>query len=387
MSVEPEYDGIYTLDEHAARILQLQYATGVKEVMSFTGFAANASQKSYVLAGSFSRYLLKTYGPVPFDRVYATLDWQKEYGKPIDSLEAEWKRWLAPMMTPMDASDSEQFRYYYDRASIIYNPCLRRIGKLQREGSEAFHEHHFVDAIDLYREAIADGAGVTALFDAERALSSEGNWRGALTMLDTTRTPAIQKQVAALDIQRGDLHILAKDTIRASEFYSDAVSKKLGWQRFILAYARQTLTRSNPELLWQNFIENSFTIARWDYKKAESWLSQMSSQYPAPTKGTFDRTKFAIDILRSDALIRIGKLNDAASIIPMIDSMAQLGPNDSLAVYLYLRERAKLQPASTGEAYCPLKYRRAAKEITHEINAEWEYLRSNPSAPARGTYP
>ena len=35
MSVEPEYDGIYTLDEHAARILQMHYATGVKEVMSF----------------------------------------------------------------------------------------------------------------------------------------------------------------------------------------------------------------------------------------------------------------------------------------------------------------------------------------------------------------
>ncbi len=387
MSVEPEYDGLYTLDEHAARILQLHYATGVKEVMSFTGFAANASQKSYVLAGSFSRYLLKTYGPVPFDRVYASLDWQKEYGNPIDSLEAEWKRWLAPMMTSMDASDSVQFRYYYDRTSIIYNPCLRRIGKLQREGSEAFHEHHFADAVDLYREAIAEGAGVSALFDAERALNAQGNWRGALTMLDTCRTPVIQKQVAALDIQRGDLHILAKDTIRASEFYGDAIYKKLGWQRFILAYARQTLTHSEPEFLWQNYIENSFTIAHWDWKKSEAWLSQMASEYPAPEKGTFDRTHFAIDILRSDALVRIGKLNDAASILPTIDSTAQLDRNDSLAMYLYLRERAKLQPNSTGEEFCPAKYHLAAKEITDELKAEWKYLRQNPTAPGHGTYP
>ena len=243
MSVEPEYDGIYTLDEHAARILQLHYATGVKEVMSFTGFAANASQKSYVLAGSFSRYLLSAYGSVPFDRVYASLDWQKEYGKPIDTLEAEWKRWLSPMMTPMYASDSDLFRYYYDRASIIYNPCLRRIGKLQREGSEAFHAHHFADAVDLYREAVAEGAGVAALFDAERALSSQGNWRGALAMLDTTRTPIIQKQVAALDIQRGDLHILANDTTRASEFYGDAVSRKIG---LATVYARVCQTNPYP---------------------------------------------------------------------------------------------------------------------------------------------
>ncbi len=387
MSVEPEYDGMYTLDEHAVRILQMHYASGVKEVMSFSGFAANASQKSYVLAGSFSRYLLSVYGSARFDQVYASLDWQKAYGKPLDSLEAEWKRWLAPMMTPMDAGDSDLFRYYYDRSSIIYNSCLRRIGKLQREGSEAFHEHHFADAVTLYRNAIVEGAGITALFDAERALNAEGNWRGALAMLDTTRTPAIQKQVATLDIQRGDLHILAGDTIGASALYGDAVTKKLGWQRFMLGYGRQALTHSNPELLWQHFIENSFTIATWDWKKAESWLAGMSSQYPTPEKGTFDRTRFAIDILRSDALHRIGKLNDAASLLPTLDSMTQLDWSDSLALSLYLRERAKLLPGSTGETYSPLKYRRAAKEIADEITAEWIYLRSNPNAPVRETYP
>jgi uncharacterized membrane protein len=387
MSVEPEYDGIYTLDEHAARILQMHYATGVKQVMSFSGFAANASQKSYVLAGSFSRYLLSAYGSLPFNHVYASLDWQKEYGKPIDSLEAEWKRWLAPMMTQMDAEDSELFRYYYDRTSIIYNPCLRRIGKLQREGSEAFRDHHFADAVNLYRQAIAEGAGIGALFDAERAFCAEGNWRGALAMLDTTRTPAIQKQVAALDIQRGDLHILANDTIAASEFYGDALSKKLGWLRFIFAYARQTLTHSDPELLWHNYIQNTFTVDSWDWKTADSLLSRMSSQYHTPEKSTFDRAQFAIDILRIDALIRIGKLNDAATLSPAIDPMAQLDQNDSLAVSLYLRERATLQPSSTGEIYSPIKYRRAAKEIADEINAEWKYLRSNPAALGRGTYP
>ena len=113
----------------------------------------------------------------------------------------------------------------------------------------------------------------------------------------------------------------------------------------------------------------------------------MSSEYPTPEKGTFDRTRFAIDILRSDALIRIGKLNDAASILPMIDSTAQLDRNDSLAVFMYLRERAKLQPCSTGEAHCPLKYRRAAKEITDELNGEWKYLQQHPAAPGHGTYP
>ena len=94
-----------------------------------------------------------------------------------------------------------------------------------------------------------------------------------------------------------------------------------------------------------------------------------------------------LDILRADAFNRIGKLGDAAMLSPAIDSLAPLDQNDSLALSLYLRELAEFHPASTGEAFAPLKYRRAAKEIADEITAEWKHLRSNPAAHGRETYP
>jgi len=389
MSVEPEYDGIYTLDEHAARILQMHYATGVKEVMSFSGFASNASQKSYVLAGSFSLYLLKTYGPLPFNRVYASLDWKKEYGKPLDSLEAEWKHWLVPMMSPMDAGDSEHFRYYYDRASIIYNPCLRRIGKLEREASVAFRSHHYSDAAMLYGNAIKEGAGISAPFGVENVLIWSGNWRGALAMLDTTNTPILKKQKSAFDLQRADLHALARDTAIADNLYTHAQALKLGWQRFLLSYASQVLMHSYPESLWQNYLTNVFTNNKWNSNASDSLLKTMQLQYAHPSNGTFDQTAFAINILRSDNLIRKGKFMEATNVLTTVDSMhsGAYTENDSLAVLIYFRERGKLVSSYSGEEYCPIKYRRAAREITDEINAEWKYLQQNPAARGRETYP
>jgi hypothetical protein len=387
MSVEPEYDGIYTLDEHAARILQLHYASGVTPIMSFTGFAANASQKSYVLAGSFSRYLLGKYGSAPFDRVYASLNWEKEYGKPLDSLETEWKRWLQPMMTPMDAGDSERFRYYYDRASIIYNPCLRRIGKLEREGAEAYAHNEWQDALSYYHAAIAEGAGISALVGAERALLRMSDWRGAMTILDTTRTASIRKQIAALDFQRADLHVIARDTALADSLYSHTEYLKLGGDRFLLAYASHVLMHARPDSLWKNYLENAFRNKKWNKSLNDSWLRAMAAYYAHASISDTTLASFAIAILRFDNFVRAGQLLEAANLEPEIDPRSRLAENDSLALSIFERNQSELRPGPSGAEWCPIKYRRAAKEAADEINAEWQFLQSNLAPRGRGTNP
>src|SRR5581483_10603137 len=337
MSVEPEYDGIYTLDEHAARILQMHYATGVRQIMSFTGFASSASQKSYVLAGSFSRYLLSAYGPQPFDRVYASLDWQKAYGKPLDTLEAEWRRWLVPLMTPMDASDSEHFRYYYERSSIIYEPCLRRIGKLERDGAEAMRNREYNKATGDYRKAVAAGGGISALFGEEAALLRLGNWRAALSALDTTRTPAIYKQISALDLQRADLHTINGDSTLADTLYGDAEAIKLNSQRFLFSYASQTLLHTLPDAEWKGYLEHIFMGGSDD----TSLLDRLIATYGTGS----NRIRFALQIFQTDGLLRDGMLQKAQQQAISMDSFASIvrTSEDSLAVSLYLRQIATIQ--------------------------------------------
>ncbi|HZK75325.1 MAG TPA: hypothetical protein VFD13_00305 [Candidatus Kapabacteria bacterium] len=394
MSVEPEYDGIYTLDEHAARILQLHYLTGVTQIMSFTGFAANASEKSYVLAGSFSRYLLRAYGPAPFDRVYASLDWQKEYGKSLDLLETEWKRWLAPLMTPMDAGDSAHFRYYYDRTSIIFNPCLRRIGKLDRNAADAYRDHRLEDAKQLYTSALEEGGGIGSLTGLSDALLELHQLGAALNVLDTTRTPVIQKQRIVLANRQADLRAVAGDTLAADSLYSTALAAKLSSGTFLVAYVHRVLLHSAVQREWIERLREEYMPDTDRSKEFESFLRVWRDHIPQPG---FDRTDLALRYVYSVLLEGKGELIGASQTDPFGEragtltdlAVATLSENDSLAIALMALHFAKLQSEnlhcnydlSFATNFCPPKYSRAIGEELRELDAEWKFRNAEPPAP------
>ncbi len=397
MSVQPKYDGIYTLDEHAARILQLHYASGVRQIMSFSGFAANASEKSYVLAGSFSRYLLSTYGPEKFDRVYASLDWQKEYGKPLDSLQAEWKRWLTPLITPMDAGDSAHFRYYYDRSSIIFNPCLRRIGKLDRNAADAYREERWTDAARLYRSAIAEGGGIEPLVGLSDALLRLHQPAAALAALDTTRNPIIQKERIVLAPRQADLCAMLGDTLAADRLYARALDAKLSSGTFLIAYAHRVMLHSAVQSEWIKRLNEEYIPDTDRSQEFASFLQVWSVHQPRPG---FDRADLALRYIYSLLLEGKGELSGASQTdpfgepggTPKVLNAASLNENDSLAISFMALHFANLQSddshcqydLSIATNFCPSKYSRAVEEEARELNAEWEF-QDRGTSPSRGS--
>ena len=396
MSVEPEYDGIYTLDEHAARILQLHYARGVSQILSFSGFAANASEKSYVLAGSFARYLLRTYGPGPFDRVYSSLDWKNAYGKPLDTLEREWKRSLQSLMTSMSAADSAHFRYYYDRTAIIFDPCLRRIGKLERKAGEAYAKSNFAQADKWYASAVAAGGGIGALAGRSNALLREQKLDAATTVLDTTQAPTIQKQILALDERRGDLHAIQGDTIRADSFYHSALLVKLSGGSFLSAYAHQVLLHSQVDSEWTNFLRAEYLSPPDATNVFEGFLKVWMHHHPEPG---FDRTDLVLRYLYATLLERKGEYAGAVRLDPFGISLRSpeldsgLSRRDSLAISLIALHFAEIEipnphaqyDLSVAEQLVPTEYRRAITEMVDELSAEAAYTTEAQRAP--GTSP
>jgi hypothetical protein len=48
-------------------------------------------ETAYILAGSFVGYLIEKYGLAEFRRLYETGNYQSVYGKPLASLESEWR--------------------------------------------------------------------------------------------------------------------------------------------------------------------------------------------------------------------------------------------------------------------------------------------------------
>jgi hypothetical protein len=48
-------------------------------------------ETAYILAGSFVGFLIETYGLPSFRNLYETDNYEKAYGKPLDTLEREWR--------------------------------------------------------------------------------------------------------------------------------------------------------------------------------------------------------------------------------------------------------------------------------------------------------
>jgi hypothetical protein len=48
-------------------------------------------ETAYILAGSFVGFLIETYGLPSFRSLYETENYEKVYGKSLDTLEKEWR--------------------------------------------------------------------------------------------------------------------------------------------------------------------------------------------------------------------------------------------------------------------------------------------------------
>jgi len=219
MSIELPYDGLRSINQQAARVVQTRPHSGVQEIMSFAGFASNASFTSYTLAGSFSRYLLDHYGSAPYIKVYKTLDFENVYHQSLSQLEQEWLAALKPFETPMTVYDSLRTLNGISDTSVLYRPCLRRIGKLMAAASSAMKKHMLLKADSLYAIVFKESGRSNALAGRLYAQIELHRPLVALKILDSTAKPLSNYWYVTLGT-RAVAEYLAKDTSVAIRDFS-----------------------------------------------------------------------------------------------------------------------------------------------------------------------
>ncbi len=237
VAIEDDFDGIRSGDEMAARILQMKLASGVQQVMQFSGFASNASSQSYVLAGSFSHFLIHQYGGEKFINLYSGQDYEEVYQKSLTSLEAEWITSLNSFQTPMDHYDSLRTFFYFKRTSILRQLCLRRIGKLLKNADEAFRDKDYTLADSLYSVAASESGRGRAIQGRVLSLLRLNNFTGALAVIDTSASAQEPNNKTALHLLRGDMIVLATGELqKASAEWEKEMKLELGDSYFMSAF-------------------------------------------------------------------------------------------------------------------------------------------------------
>ena len=239
VAIEDDYDGIHSADELSESILQMQLSTGVREVMQFSGFLSSAPSTSYVLSGSFSKFLLGCYGAEKFLRVYRERNFDNIYSQSLANLESDWKKWLTKLETPMDHYDSLRTLYYFKRTSILRQPCLRRIGKLIKNADAAFKTKDYKLADSLYAIVIDESGRLKAIRGRVLSQLHLNHPQAAFEMLDSLSSAYEAQNLPALRLLRGDVIALATGNLKeASIEWEEAMNLELGDGYFLAAFMR-----------------------------------------------------------------------------------------------------------------------------------------------------
>jgi len=160
MAIEWDW-GNRTLHQYASAMMRYHAAPDIRPLMLFTGFAAQSSSVSYVVTGSFCRYLIDTYGMRKMTNVYRTADYDAVYGKPLDRLIDEWSGFIRTI--PGTEQDADIVDVLFRRPAIFRKICARVIAQRQKEAGRLFAAGEFSRASTLFGENYRDGGGYSSL--------------------------------------------------------------------------------------------------------------------------------------------------------------------------------------------------------------------------------
>jgi hypothetical protein len=172
-------DDARMLDAHARAAYNAGLAPPIGRLMSATGFASQRSSLSYMLAGSFCRWLIDTYGARRFRDAYASGALEPAYGRTIEQLEREWRTHLSSL-EPTPPAMALTTRYLYAGGSFFAQRCLRRLATLSGEGFRALAEERYDEALDRFRRSLEEGITSSARAGIVRALHGAGRFRELL---------------------------------------------------------------------------------------------------------------------------------------------------------------------------------------------------------------
>jgi tetratricopeptide (TPR) repeat protein len=174
-------DGRATTHEEAAAMLALGQAPDLRRALG-AGFTFESGPRAYTVAGSFCRFLLDSHGAAKLRALYRSAgDFTAVYGRDLDSLEQDWRAFLAAL--PVDEDVRAQAEERFRRPAIFQKVCARELAARVSDARARVGTSP-ADAVALLSSACADDPGEpTFQLDLAEALSAAGDEKRALASL------------------------------------------------------------------------------------------------------------------------------------------------------------------------------------------------------------
>jgi len=167
-----------TLHRLAAQIFAIGLRPDVEGLFSISGFLKSHGGTSYVLAGSFCRYLIDHYGMRRFKWLYRTGSFESFYNKELTVLIAEWRRFIS--QPEPSINERTKAAYLFRRSSIFGRECARVIAEVNEETRNALRSGNFEAAVETSRRSLELSRSPEAILQHATALLRSGRAEDAI---------------------------------------------------------------------------------------------------------------------------------------------------------------------------------------------------------------
>lgn len=153
--------GTFTPHEYAAALQREKLLGDPAALFDFAGFATQPGPYAYIVAGSFSRYLIDRFGINSFKEVFPSGRFVAAYGVPLRSLIGDWEGFLKTV----DASSlpAETVRSLFVQQSIFRKTCARVTAERNSKAVQAIRVKEYAEAETEFSESFEDAQTAFAL--------------------------------------------------------------------------------------------------------------------------------------------------------------------------------------------------------------------------------
>jgi hypothetical protein len=153
--------GNRTLHQYAAALHRYGAPPDVAALMSLRGFALQSSSISYVLTGSFCRFLIERYGIRRLLVLYGGGGYERLYGRTVVELAEEWRKFLTRV--PLSEEAPDLVDALFRRPPITRKTCARVIARRNDEAGKKYEQKDYAQAAALYESSFDETADYNAL--------------------------------------------------------------------------------------------------------------------------------------------------------------------------------------------------------------------------------
>ena len=219
IAVAADWDeGRLTAHQWAKAMRQMEIAPPLSAIMGI-GFWGHAGSRSYLLAGSFVRFLVDTYGIEKFKAVFPVGNFQQHYAKSLHSLEQEWVDFLDSV--PLQDEDVAYANYRLKRRSVFEQVCAHEMAVLRDTAWQAYFRKDFTTAVDTFEMMLSDEPdNLSTLRGLMYSAYRMENYDEALSLANRIASTEDTRFTPEASLLKGDIYWLKNEHEKAMDAYA-----------------------------------------------------------------------------------------------------------------------------------------------------------------------